>query len=248
MQTSQSRFRGQRNEFQPSFLATHFIIERHREALLWSFFVARADRDLDGSLSPSERQQLLQDLGYGDRPATGDLEAFLPIRSTLAGMEELHIRAGVDLPLATSHAFDSRDGFAGFLSQVHGEKGIWPVVHEDESTEESPRSPKCVFVGRTCLGDDFADPLARISTNDLFRRIAFDHRSCGDCAILLLVEKSGPRGLEAFLPEESSRREPAKDDQVRVLGMAKRHGDVEFVPSPSRNIRRDAIRLIQVRS
>ena len=47
-----------------AFLASNYIIERHREALLWSFLIARSDRDSCGTYSTRERIAILQELGF----------------------------------------------------------------------------------------------------------------------------------------------------------------------------------------
>ena len=46
------------------FLATHYMVERHHEALFWSFVVAWSDRDHSGTVSYAEREALLSEIGY----------------------------------------------------------------------------------------------------------------------------------------------------------------------------------------
>ena len=47
------------------FLYDHYTIERHREALLWSYLVIRSDVNGDGFLSWEERRQVMADLREG---------------------------------------------------------------------------------------------------------------------------------------------------------------------------------------
>ncbi|KPV78673.1 uncharacterized protein RHOBADRAFT_41217 [Rhodotorula graminis WP1] len=73
--TAESRFRGRGpSEVQPLFLLTHYTIEKHREALLWSFLVARSDLDRSGTYSHAERRALLSSLGHElDSPSSSHI-------------------------------------------------------------------------------------------------------------------------------------------------------------------------------
>jgi hypothetical protein len=47
-----------------AFLTSNYVIERHREVLLWSFLIARSDRDSCGTYSTRKRIAILQELGF----------------------------------------------------------------------------------------------------------------------------------------------------------------------------------------
>lgn len=243
LKTSRSRFRGQNLEFSLPFLATHYAIERHREALLWSFFVARVDQNLDGILSPSERRSLLDDLGYsGDQSPSDDLAGSVPFRSGLDGIAELYSQAGISLPGATTIYFDSRDGYAGFGAK-----------------RQAPGTELCRFEGRLCLGDGFLDSDRTISSTSLFTRNAFEHRDCGNCVIQLLLGRSGSKGLGKFLPRKNMDDDNSPSQlppyESRILSVGKDWNTIDFQLPPSTPsasvgirqaaIRREAVRLIQ---
>ncbi|KAL9931797.1 hypothetical protein V8E36_009347 [Tilletia maclaganii] len=70
--TAGSRFRGLDESVNTPFLAQTFVIERHREALLWVFFMLRHDADGDGFYArrdpegpASEWESLLGEMGVG---------------------------------------------------------------------------------------------------------------------------------------------------------------------------------------
>lgn len=245
-QTSQSRFRGSSDEFQLPFLATHFVIERHREALLWSFFVARCDQDHDGTLTLGERQRMLVELGFRPEAADEPVPGYFPIRTTIAGNDALFARAGLVTPLATATSFDARDGFAFFFADDRDlyPKSTWPL-----RAASMGRDVVCTLNVTECLGPGFLTA-ASVSTNDAFRALAFERPKCGDCAILLLVEKSGERGLSAFLPDEEEPLSSASviPTPVEPLDLsAKSYMDVDFArpPSGSMTARQRATRLLQ---
>ncbi|GAA6058580.1 hypothetical protein JCM10212_007019 [Sporobolomyces blumeae] len=87
-----SRFRGQGEmQFATQFLSIHYQIEKHREALLWSYLVARTDRNHDGKHDREERlallDELMSDAAFDDDSET--LYALMPSRRTLPTLESL---------------------------------------------------------------------------------------------------------------------------------------------------------------
>ncbi|KAE8267331.1 hypothetical protein A4X09_0g5019 [Tilletia walkeri] len=63
-----ARFRGQGESVNTPFLVQMFVIERHREALLWTFFMLRNDVDGDGYYGRSkggEWETVLREMGLG---------------------------------------------------------------------------------------------------------------------------------------------------------------------------------------
>src|SRR5579862_3894510 len=55
-ETSTHKFRSEGKDVNTVFLHTHYIMERHREMLLESYLVHRADANGDGGLDMEERQ------------------------------------------------------------------------------------------------------------------------------------------------------------------------------------------------
>lgn len=297
LETSQSRFRERPDiqELQMAFLQTHYIIERHREALLWSFFVARSDGDQDGSLSLAERRQMVKELGYYPYSESEDLEGYLPFRNSLEELKTTCEVTGLEVPLSTTLTFSSMDGYVA--APTYG-RGKWPlasnqiqIVKEEEIAEERRKGIKptkkqikeqqrqakklkeqqlknpqplkkipsinskklssvCRFNGQICFGKDFLSPSKSISTNEIFKRVAFENYQCGDCAILLLLSANDGRpGLSNFLPDKPTSSSTQKDQPpLEALGLEKDYHSIDFAPfspSPTSNIRQRALRLIQ---
>ncbi|GAA5842285.1 hypothetical protein JCM9279_005333 [Rhodotorula babjevae] len=224
--TAESRFRGRGPcEVQPLFFLTHYTIEKHREALLWSFLVARSDPDRSSTYSQAERRALLSALGYGlESPSLSlILDVSTPERRTLADLPRRLDKVGLPKPLETTLDFSSHDGYA-FLG-LEGTTSTprissWPLiaVKSSESSAGPARAapPICKLDLVDCFGDDFLSlaSTGASSVASTFRRIAFDKPQCGDCIIALLVGKSGEAGLEAFLPPVS------EGDSASVEGTA----------------------------
>lgn len=119
--------------------------------------------------------------------------------------------AGLPAPLHTFYQFSSADGFA--YTNIHSPPDrsrssgpIWPVLANEAGRTE----PICTLHFDQCFKPEFlsAADETDISVLDTFQRIAFAQPECGDCIIALLVGKSGPRGLEAFLPSSPESPEP----------------------------------------
>ncbi|KAJ8296782.1 3-O-alpha-D-mannopyranosyl-alpha-D-mannopyranose xylosylphosphotransferase [Rhodotorula toruloides] len=251
--TAEARFRGKApNEVQPLFLATMYIIERHREALLWSFLVARTDADHSGAYSASERGALLVDLGVdpAEAPQCPLIAVPRPRRDTVRALAEDHAKAGLPNPLETTTEFSSHDGYA-----LLGLETKMPFVYPSREWPALPLSaapssdPICVLDIKSCFGDDFVSLDERkVDVSTVFKRVAFEQTHCGDCLMALLVGKSGSRGLGAFLPEEEEAVEVAEMPVVTLPGSIKtRWQDVDYaapLDGPG-TLRQKAAALIQ---
>ncbi|GAA5955214.1 hypothetical protein JCM21900_002241 [Sporobolomyces salmonicolor] len=236
--TAEARFRGKAPlEVQPMFLYTMYTIEKQREALLWSFLVARSHLSLTGAYTPSERAALLSTLGYNSStPSLLYLHVSAPSRDTLGPLLDSYAATGLPLPKETAIEFSSKDGY-GFFGLDKEMAGVpqytegWPSfdvrqkriddepqqvedgaeaeeVDEDAGEEEDESGPVCTLDLKTCFGTEFlVVDTGNVSVQDTFRRVAFEKPQCGDCLIALLLGKSGKRGLEAFLPPPSGEGE-----------------------------------------
>lgn len=99
----------------------HFTIERHREALLWSVIVAKADKDGDGFLNLEEWQELL--LSLGATPDRSTITVPQPRRKVDTSL--VLKEAGLEQPLHTKFNYISSNGYALMLAAnqnmgVHG--------------------------------------------------------------------------------------------------------------------------------
>lgn len=122
-----NRFRNGGDNIVTHFLAYYNVIERHREALLWSFFILRLDKEGDGLVSSQELQSALSQMGLDqaqmarafpvanftgtDRNLTVTVK--LANRTTLAQNmpNSALIKAGFPVPLKSRYVFSSQDGY-----------------------------------------------------------------------------------------------------------------------------------------
>lgn len=132
-----NRFRNSGDNLVTHFLAYYNIVERHREALLWSFFMLRLDADGDGLVSSDqELRSALSQMGLTKDevaialPNTTEANVTqpnrthnlsrdltvtvkLPKRKTLArdSANAALIKTGWPVPLKSKYAFTSQDGY-----------------------------------------------------------------------------------------------------------------------------------------
>ena len=194
VQTAETRFRGRGAETYLPLLATLYNIEKHREALLWSFFMARSDKDGSGNYSIEERNAMQATLG-GRR--SDDQHGFrVPERFSFFGTYADHFdELGLEPPKETVYKWISRDGYF----YMHGLHRIFPTL-------DGRPSYFCKMSLSQCFGsEDFFDKFEDdgVTSQWLFTNMAFENPRCGDCIIAGLLTASGKEGLEAFLPPKS---------------------------------------------
>jgi hypothetical protein len=184
-------------------------VERHREALLWTFLVAKIDIDGDGELNEAEVDAafaLMGTDGYSDiigrmkrRITTGPKN----INKTLHGVS-------FPSPLSSDYVFSSLDGYAlavpsdDFYDATRiGIRDGPPrfFSSKQDTMKQTMRfsTDFCRVEMKTCWPHQSTDG-KNVKTSDVFYLFAFQEPSCGDCLIVHLVGQSGIGGLEAFLP------------------------------------------------
>lgn len=221
------RFRGDGKGSAPSvaFLAANYVIERHREALLYSYLVLRSSTPGATVYTDREREQMLRDMGYEGKETV--LVVAEPVRENAHPTDMLR-DAGLDAPLATSYAFSSAHsgyaytwfdgrptlrppGAAGLrmgAGKTAGAKGAeyvtapnpagWPDYRPGQNTNSQPA---CVLDLQECFGEAFVSGgEGQLGVDALMKRVAFEKPRCGDCVVSRVLALSGPRGLAAFLP------------------------------------------------
>ncbi|GAA5902129.1 hypothetical protein JCM6882_006708 [Rhodosporidiobolus microsporus] len=253
--TASARFRGRGpNQITPLFLYTQYTVEKHREALLWSYLVARFDVDSDGFLSPQERILLLTDF-LTDNAAfhqdSASLYSRTPCRSSLLSIPSTSSLLGLLSPKHTKFEFLSSDGYAHFAADnSHGETiphwQAWP--HFTAGSDVGKGLP-CAMRLKSCFSEEFLNLDASapgVKTGDALKRIAFEQPECGDCLIVHLLAKSGEQGLEAFLPAKGEEADGEELEALTVATSGTAWQDVSFSPLKSSLSRRQqALSLIQ---
>ncbi|RUP49782.1 hypothetical protein BC936DRAFT_141504 [Jimgerdemannia flammicorona] len=197
-QTSSNSFPGSDWEVHTPFLFTHYVIERHREALLHSYLALRIDADGDGLWSWSERTAVLGLVHKWQNGGEGVFRA--PPRETMNMAKERLARAGIEAATATEYLWASADGFA-FSRNAYGAAGKVMAEGDAQYEPEVHRVEErmCSINVTRCFPSGFEDPLVSAVRAD-WRKVAFEDVACGDCLVMMLVAESGQAGLEAFLP------------------------------------------------
>jgi len=196
--TSHRPFRetiGGDGHFHMFFFLAHYVVERWREGLLWSFIVGRIG-GLDDSWGPREASLAWVEIGGSPGEATALVQP--KPRSSLENERiEATLRdSGFSETRKTRYAFSSQDGYP--YSQFSRGSRTWPTFSEDAT-----RDPNfgCTIDFEECFGSQ-GGLVTRAS--QVFMNIAFDKPTqCGDCLIKALVASSGSTGLSAFLPDQS---------------------------------------------
>ena len=244
--TTLARFRAQKevpDSIQAFFLASWYIVERHREALLWSWTVAKWGGE-QGQISEQTKQAMWDELrgGRGSESGEETLVVRRPVRRSREEASEAFRNAGVAAPKNTEYSFSSQDGHA--LSYLDW---TWPWErsrsgYPDLSAAGSRRraharswfgsnndAPK---VCRLSFSKCFAPQNGAETADALFKRIAFERSTCGDCILAALLTSSGPSGIAAFLPEPSvTMRVPSSFAQLGSkahLPLTARWSDTDF--------------------
>ncbi|EPQ31660.1 uncharacterized protein PFL1_00993 [Pseudozyma flocculosa PF-1] len=210
--TTLARFRAQKDvpySIQGFFLASWYIVERHREALLWTWAVAKWG-GAEGRLTEEVKDAMWAELAGLDKGASGpsSIDVRTPVRTSPDDMSAFGA-AGVERPRNTEYSFSSKDGHA--LSYLgwqwfwdrprHGfpdlSEALDSAGEEDVGGRRRLDTPKLCSISRSsCL----APSRGAESASDLFKRIAFEQSDCGDCILAALIGASGTSGIERFMP------------------------------------------------
>ncbi|KAJ7750763.1 hypothetical protein B0H14DRAFT_2981816 [Mycena olivaceomarginata] len=224
--TPLSRFRGEHFaprewEVNTIFLATHFVIERHREALLWSWVVGKwgSQARMSGMLDEKTKVAMWAELG--GRDGKSEINLRMATRKTMQDIEPNLKRAEIKPPRAPKSLLEA-DTVYSWVSM----NGYSPTWHNLASHISISRDK--------CLGAN--DERAW----DMFRRLVMDDISCGDQVISALMHAS-KSGLGVFLPPHSVPPPPPSLADPIILPLV-----LPVAPTPfPANPRAFVVRLIQ---
>ncbi|CAE6459063.1 unnamed protein product [Rhizoctonia solani] len=222
-------FRGMKHmvENQPAdmymvFMEHHWIVERWRETLLWSWVVARGEvrsKKNPDAWTEGVAQEAWKELG--GTMGEYNLTVQRAPRSTLENADKW---SGAK---ATTVSFSSLDGY--------------PYAEDMDQQGWVSEGDVCEISFDRCFASH--DTASRT-----FQRIAFEEPvECGDCIIRALINQSGNRGLEAFLPPKS--KKPFSREAKPALPLSSRWQDVDFRLSSAVpewvNTRQFVLRMLQ---
>lgn len=180
-----------------------YLIERHREALLWSVLALKFDDDGEQeTVSVGEKADILH-------LAEPNLSPDLHKRSSLATLSENAARLGLDM-FATSYAYwSSWDGPLWLSQQAHRDPPRLDREAAADAEGHMPTGPvydsgqldgTCDMEKlRQCLALDRPEQASAML--DRFVRQAPE---CGDCLSNALLRASGDKGMSAFLPSPAA--------------------------------------------
>jgi 3-O-alpha-D-mannopyranosyl-alpha-D-mannopyranose xylosylphosphotransferase len=168
-----------------AFLTTHLRIERWREALLWTWVVAKTGSS-DGVWAEGARRQVAELLQLSDPSEQEGVKVKIRRsgRETLNDVTSNFAKAKWEPPRASSFLFCECGGFS-FVFRV-----AQSSPHKASMDGHLPRLPddrwvhddihECEISVNVCFGGDFLRG-SNVDAADMFKRLAFERYECGDC-------------------------------------------------------------------
>ncbi|KAH0334439.1 hypothetical protein KCU81_g9479, partial [Aureobasidium melanogenum] len=201
------KFRGETGfQLYSWYNAFHYTIERHREALLWSYIMIRSDVNRDGYLSWQERQAIISDLEEGLANEGRNSFRKRMYYYVAKSLED----AGLEAPkVNVETTWTSLDGPATIANIDCFEFNV----------------NECLAPGFSSPSWDDRSENPVFSTAAIFDRVARQDPQCGDCLTKLLLNRV-EQGLSPLLPHQD------KDAEHRetVLKALKRYSYVVVEP------------------
>lgn len=160
-------------------LYLHFIVERHREAVLWSWAVGRmtqiAERGEEDWVEAAWRE-------VGGAVKAGAVEVRSKSRKTLS-REHARTRLGQEQGdyAFEAYRFSSDDGYP-YSSLGEKGRGNWPEMRKVDLSAKGHPHFKCTIERRRCFPTR-DDLVAGYTPADFFQHIAFIDVECGDCGM-----------------------------------------------------------------
>jgi hypothetical protein len=197
LQSSCQRFRGEVGfQIYSWYVTFHYTMERHREALLWSYIMQRSDIDNNGNLNWPERRAIMKELEEGM-----ENEGTIGFRKRMYyNMNEALEAAGLEAPkVNVDIQWTSLDG---------------PAAIKDVECLE--------FNVNECLAPGFASPSSDdghmnhvFSTASIFDRVTRQQPKCGDCLLKLILNRV-EKGLSPLLPDAKTQKK-AREVVIKAI-------------------------------
>ncbi|KAH0173012.1 hypothetical protein KCU67_g1484, partial [Aureobasidium melanogenum] len=201
------KFRGETGfQLYSWYNAFHYTIERHREALLWSYIMIRSDPNRDGYLNWQERQAIISDLEEGLANEGRNSFRKRMYYYVAKSLED----AGLEAPkVNVETTWTSLDGPATIANIDCFEFNV----------------NECLAPGFSSPSWDDRSDNPVFSTAAIFDRVARQDPQCGDCLTKLLLNRV-EQGLSPLLPH----RDQDAEHRETVLKALKRYSYVIVEP------------------
>lgn len=188
LQSACQRFRGETGfQLYSWYTAFHYTMERHREALLWSYIMVRSDLNGDGHLDWEERQLIMDDIEEGmskEGQTTFRKRMFYEMAEKL---EEV----GLEAPKVNIDVT---------WTSLDGPQAIQNLECFEFNVNE------CLAPGFSTSTSDAHHTNPVFSTASIFDFAARQHPKCGDCLLKLILNRA-EKGLEPLLPDPVTQAE-----------------------------------------
>jgi hypothetical protein len=196
LRSASQKFRGETGfQLYSWFAIFHYTIERHREALLWSYSMLRSDKDDDGYLSWNERRTILHDLEEG---MSNDPEVYRDRQYYRVG--DRLTEAGLEAPKVNTEIL---------WTSMNGPVTIKDLECETFDTEQ------CLAPGFSMASSDAQSRSPVFGSAVVFDRIARQTPRCGDCLLKLVLNRRRA-GLGPVLPHPTKKPQQ-RDTVVKAL-------------------------------
>ncbi|KAK6535760.1 Xanthine phosphoribosyltransferase 1 [Arthrobotrys megalospora] len=192
--SSAQRFRGESPAIHLWFLFDWYVIERHREVLIWSYLFGKLQGEESKTLNVMDLDDRLSAIN-----TTGE---FTRTSLVSENVKTAYKNANIEPNIASQLMWSSADGPVWISAEY--ERDLSERIDVNRTLDE-PRylapcemKPECFY---------FPDHKTHeVPTELIFDKWRRTERSCGDCMINAILRESGPMGLSAFLPEEPKKR------------------------------------------
>ncbi|KAG8929980.1 hypothetical protein FRC02_004793 [Tulasnella sp. 418] len=180
-----------------TYMMTHFVVERWREGLLWSWIVGKLGGRNDEWDDASKAAW--KEVGGSEEEAK--IVVYAGQRDSV---DNIVSSSTVRLNKATTIAFSSQDGYPYTGLGPSGFKQFPSFKAPEGTTVLSHHATRCIIEHQRCF-KHMAKPFSLAS--EFFKHVAFREPTCGDCIISALVTASGRQGLKVFLPPQGNTTE-----------------------------------------
>ncbi|KAK6362558.1 Xanthine phosphoribosyltransferase 1 [Orbilia blumenaviensis] len=196
--SSAQRFRGESPSIHLWFLFDWYVIERHREALIWSYLFGKLQADGSKTLNIKRlRARLL---------AIDTSTEFFRTSLLSEKVQSAYKNADIETNIASHFLWSSADGPVWLSAESERDiaRRLDEALLHNTTFDEARKLAPCQMKTE-CF------EFAGISSDDIPTEVIFDRwrkteRGCGDCMINALLRASGPVGLSAFLSTVPSKR------------------------------------------